>query len=724
MSTYSSNLRIELITNGTQAGTWGDTTNNNLAYVLDSSIAGYQTVSVTAASQALTYTSGPTSTASANQAVYAMLQFTTTTGAAFAVYAPPVSKNYIIWNNSGQSMTIYNSTVIGNTTAAGTGTSITSGIAYTVATLSSTTLGQWQAFFSSLSAIPTVGQTITATATGTLAGGATVTATVLIANGSKVMVWSDGTSFYDIKANNITGTLAIANGGTGQITANAALNALLPSQTSNANKYLQTDGTNASWDAISLSTSASASVITGYVYIVATLSSTTLAQWQAFFSGLTAIPSVGQSITATATGAIVGGATVTFTDITGTLPVVNGGTGKSSYSPYAVLYAPTAYTLADDPSVLSFNSTNLSIGTNSSTSVVIGVVYTVASLGSTTLGQWQTLFSALASIPTVAQSITATATGTLAGGATISSANKLTMLGTGSFTNSLVSTSATAADKPTLEFRKTRNTGGGVDSNAIGRLSFYSQSDTSGAVTTESAYIDVTDARVSNISLPRISLVTYSQAVGTNSASLTIGGSQTRLYAQQSIAYESNISHTFTGDVVFNDAVTATTFTGQATSALIRSQTAQATTSGTSFDFTSIPSTAKRITIMFAGVSTNGTSIMQVQVGAGSIATSGYTAACSYTYAGNSIMATSTSAFVLSGSGIGAASALSGSIVFTQLSSLVWVAQGVMINVVSDPSSNASAGTVTLSGALDRVRITTVNGTDTFDAGSINILYE
>lgn len=198
MSTYSPSLRIELITNGTQAGTWGDTTNSNLAYILDTAIAGYQTVSVISASQALTYTSGPTSTASANQSVYAMLRFTTTTGAAFAVYAPPASKAYIIWNNSGFSMTIYNSTVIGNTTAAGTG--------------------------------------------------------ITIANGDKVVVWSDATNFYDIKSTNVTGTVAIANGGTGQTTANAALNALLPSQTSNANKYLQTDGTNSSWDAISLST--------------------------------------------------------------------------------------------------------------------------------------------------------------------------------------------------------------------------------------------------------------------------------------------------------------------------------------------------------------------------------------------------------------------------------------------------------------------------------------
>ena len=607
MSLYSSSLRIELITNGTQAGVWGTTTNDNLAYILDTSIAGYQTVSVTSASQALTHTSGPTATAANNQSVYAMLRFTTTTGAAFAVYAPPASKMYIIWNNSGQSMTIYNSTVIGNTTAAGTGTSITSGIAYTVATLSSTTLAQWQAFFSSLSAIPTVGQTITATATGTLAGGATVTATVLIANGSKVMVWSDGTSFYEIQASNLTGTLPIANGGTGQTTANAALNALLPAQTSNANKYLQTDGTNSSWDAISLSTSASASVTTGYVYIVATLSSTTLAQWQAFFSGLTAIPSVGQSITATATGTIVGGATVTFTDVTGTLPVVNGGTGKSSYSPYAVLYAPTAYTLADDPSVLSFSGTNLSIGTNSSTSVVIGVVYTVASLGSTTLGQWQALFSALASIPTVGQSITATATGTLAGGATISSANKLTMLGTGAFSNSLVSTSATAADKPTFEFRKTRNAGT-TENNAVGRISFYSQSDTSGAVTTESAYIDVTDARIANTSLPRISLVTYNQTVGVNTASLVLGGTQTRLYAQQAIAYESNISHTFTGDVVFNDAVTGT----------ISNATTAATATALSTASGAAPSYSARAWVNFNGTGTIGAN--QTIRGSGNIA--------------------------------------------------------------------------------------------------------
>lgn len=132
MSTYSPSLRIELITTGTLAGTWGTTTNDNLATVLDTAIAGYITVSVTAASQALTYLNGPTSTAAANQSVRAGLSLSTTTGANFSVFAPPVSKLYVIKNTSAYTATIYNSTVIGNTTAAGTGVGIPAGQTMTV----------------------------------------------------------------------------------------------------------------------------------------------------------------------------------------------------------------------------------------------------------------------------------------------------------------------------------------------------------------------------------------------------------------------------------------------------------------------------------------------------------------------------------------------------------------------------------------------------------------
>jgi hypothetical protein len=80
-----------------------------------------------AANEALTYLNGPSSTASANSSVRAILTLNTSTGANFAVYAPPVSKLYIIKNASSYTATIYNSTVIGNTTAAGSGVAIPAG---------------------------------------------------------------------------------------------------------------------------------------------------------------------------------------------------------------------------------------------------------------------------------------------------------------------------------------------------------------------------------------------------------------------------------------------------------------------------------------------------------------------------------------------------------------------------------------------------------------------
>lgn len=124
---YSPNLRIELITNGTQAGVWGTTTNTNLGTLIEGAIAGYTTVSVTSANQAFTALDG-----AADQSRNAMLRLTTTTTAAFAVYAPPADKQYTIFNNTAYVATIYNSTVIGNTTAAGTGVAIPAGATMTV----------------------------------------------------------------------------------------------------------------------------------------------------------------------------------------------------------------------------------------------------------------------------------------------------------------------------------------------------------------------------------------------------------------------------------------------------------------------------------------------------------------------------------------------------------------------------------------------------------------
>jgi hypothetical protein len=147
------------------------------------------------------------------------------------------------------------------------------------------------------------------------------------------------------------------------------------------------------------------------------------------------------------------------------------------------------------------------------------------------------------------------------------------------------------------------------------------------------------------------------------------------------------------------------------------------TASGTSVDFTSIPSWVKRITVMFSGVSTNGSSIVQIQIGSsGGIETTGYSGASSNLSSGAS------SGSYTAGFGIRAMDAAgystSGAIQITNISNNTWVAFGVVGNPSSVVLTGTTGGTKTLSSTLDRVRVTTVNGTDTFDAGSINILYE
>ena len=126
-SSFSPSLRLELIAPGEQVGVWGTTTNTNLGTLIESSVAGFQTVSVIASDQALTIADG-----AADQSRSAMLRFTTTTGAPFNVYAPPVSKQYVVFNDSAHVATLFNSTVSGNTTAAGAGISIPAGRVMTV----------------------------------------------------------------------------------------------------------------------------------------------------------------------------------------------------------------------------------------------------------------------------------------------------------------------------------------------------------------------------------------------------------------------------------------------------------------------------------------------------------------------------------------------------------------------------------------------------------------
>ena len=159
----------------------------------------------------------------------------------------------------------------------------------------------------------------------------------------------------------------------------------------------------------------------------------------------------------------------------------------------------------------------------------------------------------------------------------------------------------------------------------------------------------------------------------------------------------------------------------QGNSGAIVSDTAKSAT-GTSVDFTGIPSWVKRVTVMFAGVSTNGTSEPLIQIGdSGGIETTGYVSTSVNTInAGASAAASSTAGFIMRG--VLAANTISGHMIITTLGSNVWVSSHTAKG--STTFNICGAGDKTLSDTLTQVRITTVNGTDTFDAGTINIIYE
>jgi hypothetical protein len=148
--------------------------------------------------------------------------------------------------------------------------------------------------------------------------------------------------------------------------------------------------------------------------------------------------------------------------------------------------------------------------------------------------------------------------------------------------------------------------------------------------------------------------------------------------------------------------------------------TAVASTSGTSIDFTSIPSWVKRVTVVGSQVSTNGASSFLIQLGdSGGVETTGYESGM---FGNTNQTNTSTAGAVLMQSSNSSSNTNSFSIVFSLESVNKWIASGVTTR--NDGVVFFTGAFKQLSATLDRVRVTTVNGTDTFDAGSINILYE
>ncbi len=195
------------------------------------------------------------------------------------------------------------------------------------------------------------------------------------------------------------------------------------------------------------------------------------------------------------------------------------------------------------------------------------------------------------------------------------------------------------------------------------------------------------------------------------------GSNYVRLIAPTSVASNRTITlPDGTGTVAVNNV------SGVLVSGTVNGGAANPLSGGTSVDFTGIPSWVKRITVMFDGVSVSGTSPIQVQIGdSGGLEITGYSGAV-VQHASSANNTTSFSAgFQIAQTGL-AAGIEYGFLTLVNVTGNTWCAGGT-INL-SGQAMNSVAGAKTLSGTLTQVSITTVGGANTFDAGTINILYE
>lgn len=171
------------------------------------------------------------------------------------------------------------------------------------------------------------------------------------------------------------------------------------------------------------------------------------------------------------------------------------------------------------------------------------------------------------------------------------------------------------------------------------------------------------------------------------------------------------------GTTQFN--VTSTGAYGQ-----LKFSTAVASTSGTSIDFTNIPSWAKRITVMLAGVSlTTTASALLVRIGSGSFEATGYVGGYGLTNSSSAASAAANTTGVYVSGFNAAADTIHGAIVITNVSGNLWVAQGTIFRDGAVDAGYSIGSTKTTSGVLDRVQVV-LDSTGAFDAGTINILYE
>ena len=233
-----------------------------------------------------------------------------------------------------------------------------------------------------------------------------------------------------------------------------------------------------------------------------------------------------------------------------------------------------------------------------------------------------------------------------------------------------------------------------------------------GSVTTNA--IASSSSAATGVTYAKLQYVANMKAIGNTSGSLGVA-------SEVSILDEDNMVSDSATSLATQQSIKA--YTDTKVAAVITRGTAVATTSGTSVDFTSIPSTVKRITVMLSGVSTNGTSPIILQLGdAGGVETTA-------DYLGSAGELRSTPDVDLFTTGFGLSQSPSASDLLYGIATIVNISGNVWIYSFIGGSSTVvnnyiGGGSKTLTATLDRIRLTTSGGVNTFDAGSVNIMYE
>jgi len=344
-STYSPNLRIQLIANGEQSGTWGTTTNVNLGSLLEQAITGYQEVLTTVNPSYLQAIDG-----AVDEARNMVVSLATTTGGPFSVAIPPREKMYVFVNTSAHAATIYAATDVNSTTVpspAGATVTVPSGktmlvycegnsynVREGVNHISALTAGS----LALTTALPIASGGTGTTSTTFVNLASNVTGTLPIANGG---TGSTSTTFVNL-ASNVTGTLPVANGGTGSTTSTGSGSVVLATSPTLVTPALGTPASgnlaNCTFPTLNQSTTGNAANVTGVV--AASNGGTGQSSYAVgdlvFASTTTALSKLAD--VATGSALISGGVGVApsygkiglTTHVSGTLPTANGGTGSTS----------------------------------------------------------------------------------------------------------------------------------------------------------------------------------------------------------------------------------------------------------------------------------------------------------------------------------------------------------------------------------------------------------